>query len=130
TDENLPLALHDKSLPFTDPTALDAFHPPGVHTYFTRVARVNRGAVLLKEDERPHPGLMNLGKPRDYPFGQCPAAALRRLPYRLLRNQQINRAPVAPRDSRFKSYSGEPGGTRTRDPVLKRHMLYLLSYRP
>src|ERR1039457_4826112 len=26
--------------------------------------------------------------------------------------------------------SGEPGGTRTRDPVLKRHMLYHLSYRP
>ena len=26
--------------------------------------------------------------------------------------------------------SGEPGGTRTRDPVLKRHMLYRLSYRP
>src|SRR5579872_4810737 len=25
---------------------------------------------------------------------------------------------------------GEPGGTRTRDPVLKRHMLYHLSYRP
>jgi hypothetical protein len=27
-------------------------------------------------------------------------------------------------------YPGEPGGIRTRDPVLKRHMLYLLSYRP
>ncbi len=26
--------------------------------------------------------------------------------------------------------TGEPGGTRTRDPVLKRHMLYHLSYRP
>ena len=25
---------------------------------------------------------------------------------------------------------GEPGGARTRDPVLKRHMLYHLSYRP
>ncbi len=25
---------------------------------------------------------------------------------------------------------GEPGGTRTRDPMLKRHMLYRLSYRP
>ena len=28
------------------------------------------------------------------------------------------------------SKTGEPGGTRTRDPVLKRHMLYHLSYRP
>ena len=28
------------------------------------------------------------------------------------------------------TYFGEPGGTRTRDPVLKRHMLYHLSYRP
>ena len=26
--------------------------------------------------------------------------------------------------------SGEPGGTRTRDPLLKRQMLYRLSYRP
>ena len=26
--------------------------------------------------------------------------------------------------------SGEPGGTRTRDPVIKSHMLYQLSYRP
>jgi hypothetical protein len=25
---------------------------------------------------------------------------------------------------------GEPGGTRTRDPLLKRQMLYRLSYRP
>ena len=25
---------------------------------------------------------------------------------------------------------GEPGGTRTRDPVIKSHMLYQLSYRP
>jgi hypothetical protein len=25
---------------------------------------------------------------------------------------------------------GEPGGIRTRGPMLKRHMLYLLSYRP
>jgi hypothetical protein len=28
------------------------------------------------------------------------------------------------------SLSGEPGGTRTRDPLLKRQMLYRLSYRP
>src|ERR1035437_5212794 len=26
--------------------------------------------------------------------------------------------------------TGEPGGTRTRDPVIKSHMLYQLSYRP
>jgi integrase len=26
--------------------------------------------------------------------------------------------------------TGEPGGTRTRDPLLKRQMLYRLSYRP
>ena len=30
----------------------------------------------------------------------------------------------------LKDLFGEPGGTRTRDPVLKRHMLYHLSYRP
>ena len=29
-----------------------------------------------------------------------------------------------------KTNRGEPGGTRTRDPMLKRHMLYRLSYRP
>ena len=29
-----------------------------------------------------------------------------------------------------KGSSGEPGGTRTRDPLLKRQMLYLLSYWP
>src|SRR5262249_10714189 len=28
------------------------------------------------------------------------------------------------------TWPGEPGGARTRDPVLKRHMLYHLSYRP
>src|ERR1041384_8712818 len=27
-------------------------------------------------------------------------------------------------------HTGEPGGTRTRDPILKRHMLCHLSYRP
>jgi hypothetical protein len=27
-------------------------------------------------------------------------------------------------------FGGEPGGTRTRDPVIKSHMLYQLSYRP
>lgn len=27
-------------------------------------------------------------------------------------------------------FTGEPGGTRTRDPVIKSHMLYQLSYRP
>src|ERR1022692_1016169 len=30
----------------------------------------------------------------------------------------------------LKTLFGEPGGTRTRDPVLKRHLLYHLSYRP
>src|SRR5579863_2354117 len=30
----------------------------------------------------------------------------------------------------FKGTFGEPGGTRTRDPLLKRQMLYRLSYRP
>src|SRR5437588_390856 len=30
----------------------------------------------------------------------------------------------------LKYLSGEPGGTRTRDPVIKSHMLYQLSYRP
>ena len=36
----------------------------------------------------------------------------------------------AGRTSPKPSELGEPGGTRTRDPVLKRHMLYHLSYRP
>src|ERR1051326_2138635 len=30
----------------------------------------------------------------------------------------------------LKDLFGEPGGTRTRDPLLKRQMLYRLSYRP
>ena len=29
----------------------------------------------------------------------------------------------------FAGFVGEPGGTRTRDPVIKSHMLYHLSYR-
>src|ERR1035441_2912593 len=33
-------------------------------------------------------------------------------------------------DRRQIFHSGEPGGTRTRDPVIKSHMLYQLSYRP
>lgn len=46
-------------------------------------------------------------------------------------------APEAPQPAKlsgasvdFKEGSGEPGGTRTRDPLLKRQMLYRLSYRP
>jgi hypothetical protein len=27
-------------------------------------------------------------------------------------------------------FTGEPGGTRTRDPLIKSQMLYQLSYRP
>jgi hypothetical protein len=34
------------------------------------------------------------------------------------------------REPRFIRLTGEPGGTRTRDPVIKSHMLYQLSYRP
>ena len=30
----------------------------------------------------------------------------------------------------FSASFGEPGGTRTRDPLIKSQMLYLLSYRP
>jgi hypothetical protein len=30
---------------------------------------------------------------------------------------------------KFLIFHGEPGGTRTRDPLLKRQMLYRLSYR-
>ena len=44
-----------------------------------------------------------------------------------------NDAPALPKwpSSLSKSFVfGEPGGARTRDPVLKRHMLYHLSYRP
>ena len=39
---------------------------------------------------------------------------------------------LQPLDNPFgpKVESGEPGGTRTRDPLLKRQMLYRLSYRP
>ena len=57
------------------------------------------------------------------------AVAVARIETRLSRrDERVNRA-VLPSHKPERA-AGEPGGTRTRDPVLKRHMLYHLSYRP
>ena len=70
-------------------------------------------------------------------LGQQRYLELKQLPFKLIRKTSPDRRYTVTTHGLSKAFllslrfqNGEPGGTRTRDPLIKSQMLYQLSYRP